>query len=181
MDRLIRVVTAIAVAGVAAIAAVISYTHIRDLALGHGQPELAARLLPLSVDGLILAASLAMLREARKNRDAPRLARAMLWLGIVATVGANLAYGAGYGILGAVISAWPAVAFIGAAEMTIGLVRRAGQKADATGRQEDVKTVIARHVATRPDITNDELAALVGKSARTVRRYRASQNGAALA
>jgi hypothetical protein len=53
------------------------------------------------VDGLILAASLVLLNEARNDRDAPALARFMLWLGIGATIGANIAYGAGYGLLGA--------------------------------------------------------------------------------
>jgi len=81
-------------------------------------------LLPLSVDGLILAASLVLLHESRNGRDAPGLARLMLWLGIGATVGANVAYGTGFGLLGAVISAWPAVAFIGAVEMVMQLVRR---------------------------------------------------------
>lgn len=38
----------------------------------------------LSVDGLILAASLVLLREARNGRDAPARARFMLWLGILA-------------------------------------------------------------------------------------------------
>jgi hypothetical protein len=52
------------------------------------------------VDGLILAASLVLLNEARNDRDAPALARFMLWLGIGATIGANIAYGAGYGLLG---------------------------------------------------------------------------------
>ena len=84
-----------------------------------------ARLLPLSVDGLILAASLVLLHEARNDRDAPALAQLMLWLGISATIGANIAYGAGYGLLGALISAWPAVAFIGAVEIAMQLVRRA--------------------------------------------------------
>jgi hypothetical protein len=85
----------------------------------------AARLLPLSVDGLILAASLVLLHEARNGRDAPGLARFMLWLGINATIGANIAYGAGYGLLGALISAWPAVAFIGTVEIATQQVRRA--------------------------------------------------------
>jgi hypothetical protein len=49
----------------------------------------------------------------------------MLWLGIAATIGANIAYGAGYGLLGALISAWPAVAFIGAVEIAVQQVRRA--------------------------------------------------------
>ncbi len=75
--------------------------------------------------GLILAASLVLLHEARNDRDAPRLARFMLWLGIAATIGANIAYGAGYGLLGALISAWPAVAFIGAVEIAVQQVLRA--------------------------------------------------------
>jgi len=77
------------------------------------------------VDGLILAASLVLLHEARNGRDAPRLARLMLWLGIAATIGANIAYGAGYGLVGALISAWPAVAFIGSVEIAMQQVRRA--------------------------------------------------------
>ena len=56
--------------------------------------------------------------------DAPRLARFMLWLGIGATIGANIAFGAGYGLLGALISAWPAVAFIGSVEIAMQQVRR---------------------------------------------------------
>ncbi len=44
-----------------------------------------------------------LLHEARNDRDAPALARFMLWPGISATIGANLAYGAGYGLLGALI------------------------------------------------------------------------------
>ena len=92
-----------------AFAAVVSYSHIYGLGRAHGQDGTAARLLPLSVDGLILAASLVLLHEARNDRDAPGLARFMLWLGIAATIGANIAYGAGYGLLGALISAWPAV------------------------------------------------------------------------
>jgi uncharacterized protein DUF2637 len=45
-----------------------------------------ARLLPLPVDGLILAASLALLQEARNDRSAPALARWMLWLGVGSTL-----------------------------------------------------------------------------------------------
>jgi hypothetical protein len=105
-DRVIRFATA-AVCAVAALAAVVSYSHIYGLGRTHGQDGTAARLLPLSVDGLILAASLVLLHEASNDRDAPRLGRLMLRLGIGATIGANIAYWAGYGLLGALISAWP--------------------------------------------------------------------------
>jgi Protein of unknown function (DUF2637) len=124
-DRVIRCATAAVVCAVAAVAAVVSYSHIYGLGRAHGQDGTAARLLPVSVDGLILAASLVLLHEARDGRDAPRLARFMLWLGIAATIGANIAYGAGYGLVGALISAWPAVAFIGSVEIAMQQVRRA--------------------------------------------------------
>jgi hypothetical protein len=124
-DRFIRLATAAVVCAVAGFAAAVSYSHIYGLGRAHGQDGTAARLLPLSVDGLILAASLVLLHEARNDRDAPRLARLMLWLGIGATIGANIAYGAGYGLLGAAISAWPAVAFIGSVEIAMQQVRRA--------------------------------------------------------
>ena len=50
----------------------------------------AARLLPLSVDGLIAAASLVMLHGARRQRPAPRRAWWMLGLGVAATLAASL-------------------------------------------------------------------------------------------
>jgi hypothetical protein len=78
-DRVIRFTTAAVVCAVAAFAAVVSYSHIYSLGRDHGQDGTAARLLPLSVDGLILAASLVLLHEARNGRDAPGLARLMLW------------------------------------------------------------------------------------------------------
>ena len=132
-DRVIRFATAAVVCAVVAFAAVVSYSHIYGLGRAHGQDGTAARLLPLSVDGLILAASLVLLHEARNDRDAPWLARFMLWLGIGATIGANIAYGAGYGLLGALISAWPAVAFIGSVEISMEQVRRARVPGAATG------------------------------------------------
>jgi hypothetical protein len=151
-DRVIRFTTAAVVCAVAAFAAVVSYSHIYGLGRVHGQDGTAARLLPLSVDGLILAASLVLLHEARNDRDAPALARFMLWLGIGATIGANIAYGAGYGLLGALISAWPAVAFIGTVEIATQLVRRSRGPHAATSVPEvpgDVEQAVrAAYVAS---------------------------------
>jgi hypothetical protein len=133
-DRVIRFATATVVCAVAAFAAVVSYSHIYGLGRAHGQDGTAARLLPLSVDGLILAASLVLLHEARNDRNAPWLARLMLWLGIGATIGANIAFGAEYGLLGAMISAWTAVAFIGTVEIAMQQVRRSrAPRATTTG------------------------------------------------
>jgi Protein of unknown function (DUF2637) len=130
-DPLTRIGTAAAVLLVAAIAATVSFVHIAHLALTHGQTFLAAVLLPLSIDGTVAAAALVMLRAARGGLGTPWLARFMLTLAVVATLAANIGYGVPYGVAGALLSGWPAVAFIGCAEMAIGMVRRT-RRADAT-------------------------------------------------
>jgi hypothetical protein len=109
-----RTSTATVVVGVAGVAAVQSFSHIYWLARGHGQDKLDSILMPLGVDGLILAMTLVLLEQARRKEDAPVLAYFMIWLGIAATVAANVIYGWRYGIVGACVSAWPAVSFIGA-------------------------------------------------------------------
>jgi Protein of unknown function (DUF2637) len=69
-DRLIMVTTAIAVATVAAVAAVISYRHAYELVSTHGESGLTDRLLPFTVDGLILSASMLIL-DASRHKPAP--------------------------------------------------------------------------------------------------------------
>ena len=53
VDRVIRWSTALAVLGVAAVAAVASYEHAYDRVSAHGEAGWTARLIPLTVDGLI--------------------------------------------------------------------------------------------------------------------------------
>jgi hypothetical protein len=128
-NRAIRSATAGVVTAVAGFAAVVSYSHIHDLAGQHGQSKTAALLLPLSVDGLILAASLVLLHEARNARTAPARAWLMLGLGVAATLAANVLSGLPDGWLNACISAWPAVAFVGAVEMVMWMIRKARPEA----------------------------------------------------
>jgi hypothetical protein len=123
-DLWTRRLTAAAVLLVAMIAAVVSYIHIEHLAAVNGQTMLAAYLLPLSIDGTVVAASMVMLRAARAGLGTPWLARFMLGLAVTATLAANIGYGLPHGLPGALISGWPAVAFIGCAEMAISAVRR---------------------------------------------------------
>ena len=89
---LIRITTALAVASVAAVAAVISYRHAYELVTTHGETGLTARLLPLTVDGLILAASMLILDASRRHQRVPPLARWCLGAGtgvIVNTCGSR--------------------------------------------------------------------------------------------
>ena len=129
------------------------------------------------MDGLILAASLVLLHEARNDRDAPGLARFMLWLGISATIGANLAYGSGYGLLGALISAWPAVAFIGAVEIAMQLVRRSRGPRAATSVpavpgdvEQAVRAAYAASVAAGQPLSQRAMAERFGLSRRRMAR-----------
>jgi len=115
----------IAVLLVVVIAGTVSFMHIERLALHLGQPTVAAWLLPLSVDGTVCAASAALLWSAREAIPAPRMARPMLGMGVAATLAAN----ADFGAAGIVLSALPAIAFAGSAEIAFGMVRKSVQTA----------------------------------------------------
>src|ERR1700728_4034111 len=122
-DRAVRWSTALAVLGVAGIAAVVSYEHASALVRAHGESGWTGRLIPLTVDGLIYASSMVMLDAARRGARVPALARWLLGLGIIATLAANIAHGLGQGVLGAVVGAWPAVALVGSYELLMVIIR----------------------------------------------------------
>jgi hypothetical protein len=122
-DRTIRWSTAAAVIGVAVVAAVVSYEHAYALVHAHGETGWTARLIPLTVDGLIWASSMAMLDAARRGVRMPSLARWLLGLGIAATLAANVAHGLGHGPVGAAVGAWPAVALVGSYELLMMIIR----------------------------------------------------------
>jgi hypothetical protein len=183
-----RPLTAAAVLLVAAIAAVVSYMHVATLALAYGQPPLAAYLMPLSIDGMVATSSLVLLRSARAAVSAPWLARAGLVLAVLATLAANVASGAADGWPGALLAGWPAVAFVVSAETAISMSRRRAAGGNlpavtattrptraATRRPAaaDTEAAILSALATRPHMTNAELATAIGTSERTARRYRA--------
>jgi hypothetical protein len=122
-DKLIRITTAMAVLAVAVIAAIISYQHAYELIRAHGETGFTARLLPLTVDGLIWAASMVILDASRRNQRVPRLAAWSLGCAIAATISANLAHGLNHGPIGALVSAWPALALVGSYELLMHLIK----------------------------------------------------------
>ena len=112
-DQLIRITTALSVVAVADVAAIISYQHAYELVTSHGKIGLTVHLLPFTVDGLIWAASMVVLDASLRHHPVPPLAKWSLAVGIVATIGANLAHGLNHGLIGALVSAWPALALVG--------------------------------------------------------------------
>jgi uncharacterized protein DUF2637 len=139
-DRIIRRSTALAVVGVAAVAAVVSYEHASALVRAHCESGWTWRLIPLTVDGLIYASSMAMLDSARRDVPLPALARWLLGLGIIATLAANVAHGLGPGIIGAAVAAWPAVALVGSYELLM-MIIRGTQAPTAAPRSHDGASV----------------------------------------
>lgn len=136
----------------AVIAAWVSYWHLVELARAAGEGDIAAHLLPLSVDGLVAVASVC-LREL--SQPAPKSSRSAAPGG-----GARPARSA------------PPAAVPLSSPAKLASARRASRRQAGVG--ERVRQLAAEH----PEWTRDQLAAAAGCSARTVRRYLAAQPAA---
>lgn len=141
-NRFIRISTAATVVGIGAIAAYISYRHALDVATAHGEPGSTGHLVPLTVDGLVFVASMVLLDAARRRAPAPPLARLALALGIGATIAVNILHGVAHGLIGAIISAWPAVCLVVVVELLMGLIRAARQGVATPALDEAGRDVI---------------------------------------
>jgi hypothetical protein len=119
------------------IAATVSYLHMHMLVTAHGQPGWVAALTPLSVDGMIVAASTALLADSRSGGRGGILPWALLVAGSVASLAANVAV-AEPTITGRVIAAWPSFALIGSYEL---LMREVRYATESTGAEK----AVARH------------------------------------
>ena len=135
-DRAIRYSTIGAVSVVAIIAAVISYQHATAVIRAHGESGVIARIYAGTIDGLIYAASMALLDAARRQLPAPVLARWLLGAGIAATLAANIAAGLAYGPVGALVAAWPAGALVGSYELLMVIIRQGASRAPVPGVPE---------------------------------------------
>jgi hypothetical protein len=122
-DRWIRRTTTGCVAMLALIAATVSYLHMHMLVELHGQPGWVAALTPFSVDGMIVAASTSLLADSRSGNRGGFLPWALLVVGSVASLAANVAVAEPTAV-GRVIAAWPSFALIGSYEMLMRQVRR---------------------------------------------------------
>jgi hypothetical protein len=186
--HVIRWSTAGAVLGVAAVAAVASYEHAYDLVRAHGESGWTARMVPLTVDGLIYASSMVMLDAARRKTPVPSLARWLLGLGIATTLAANVAHGLGHGLIGAAVAAWPAIALVGSYELLMMVIRSSQVPAknmssrghDADPLREQAAEVFAEQLVTDrvPSIRAIRAQLHVGQPrAQRLREYLAARNG----
>jgi hypothetical protein len=123
-DRWIRWTTTASVVLLALIAAVVSYQHMHELALRHGESELGATLAPLAVDGMIVVSSMSILLASRSGQRGGILPWTLLIVSSLASLGANVAV-ANPTLIARIIAAWPSFALIGAYEVLMGQIRQA--------------------------------------------------------
>jgi hypothetical protein len=119
----VRRTTVVAVVLVAIVAAVMSYSHMQHLAERAGEGW-RSWLLPLAVDGLMVAASMTMLVRHRQGRNAGALAWCSLLAGIAASLAANVA-AAEPTLIGRLVAAWPPLALLLAYELLMRQIRDA--------------------------------------------------------
>jgi Protein of unknown function (DUF2637) len=93
----------------------------------HGQPGWVAALTPLSVDGMIVAASTTLLADSRSGSKGGAFPWTLLVAGSVASLAANVAV-AEPTLIGRVIAAWPSFALTASYELLTRQVR-----SDTTG------------------------------------------------
>ncbi len=139
------------VALLATIAGTVSYLHMHALVALHGQPGWVAALTPLSVDGMILAASTTLLADSRSGRRGGALPWILLAIGSAASLAANVAV-AEPTVIGRVIAAWPSFALIGSYELLMRQIRTSAHRSKPAGPPaESSSAVPARSVVRRPN------------------------------
>jgi hypothetical protein len=118
----------------------------------HGQPGWVAALTPLSVDGMIVAASTTLLADSRSGHKGGALPWVLLIVGSVASLAANVAV-AEPTLIGRVIAAWPSFALTASYELLTRQVRRSAVRFDLDSKQPErrrVGTTASRASAARP-------------------------------
>jgi len=133
-DRWIRWTTIGCVALLALIAGTDSYPTCTCSSARHGQPGWVAALTPLSVDGMIVAASTTLLADSRSGRTGGVLPWALLVAGSVASLAANVAV-AEPTLIGRVIAVWPSFALTASYELLTRQVRRGADDPNAQVRR----------------------------------------------
>ena len=170
-SRWSRSVAIAAVLLLAGTAAVVSYSHMYELALCHGEPEWRAALLPLSVDGMIDGASIILLGDARRDRKGGLLPWSLVILGSVASSAANVAV-ADPTMWSRIIHTWPAFVLSGAYELLLHEFRTAARNVHTASASNDpVRRGAAHWGAARQSVRPSSMSSSIRRrGARGFRR-----------
>jgi hypothetical protein len=202
-----RIARNISTVAVASIAAWSSWSHMVHVALRFGERPEVAYVLPISVDGMLVVASAAMVEDKRAGQHVRWSARAAFAIGVAASVAANIA-AVDFTVGARIVAAWPAIALLLVVEMlSLGRTSPTGTSTDAeaslrpgdepepgqvdehrdssdklephrNGRPTKTEDDVIRLRTERPDMSSAEIATQLGVSERHVRRLLA-RTGAA--
>ena len=150
---------AVIVAGVAAYS---SYAHQRDFALDGGADPVTAALWPLSVDGLVILASLGLLRQHSETSRRTRWAvRSAFLLGVIVSLAANIAAAPTLAWQPIVVAGWPPLALLLGIEL---ILHTRHHRQIETNHP---RTALAGETATnRETDRGNEIATISGETAR---------------
>lgn len=124
---------------VAAVAGIASFTHMQKLAAQHGEAWLSW-ITPLSVDGLLVLASITLIQARRRGETPPKLATVGIVVGLLVSLAANVG-AAGPDLVSKAWAMWPPIAFALAYELLLNLAR------------QEVKPAARRVKTPKPDKT----------------------------
>ena len=85
-----------------------------------------------------------MLDSARRGFQVPALVWWLLGLGIVAALAANVAHGAGHGLIGSAVAAWAGAVLVGSYELLMVIIRGVQASAAAPGPHDDASATQIR-------------------------------------
>lgn len=140
LDRRLLWVVCVTILAVVVINFITSYGHIYSEGLKYGEYGTDARLMPIGIDGMLLALGLANVFAARFGRS-HWLLRFGLAFGVAGTVAANGAYGAHWGMTGGLLSTWSPVALFITVESGLYMFRVAADivKAEETRKAQEAQ------------------------------------------
>ncbi|HEX3732035.1 MAG TPA: DUF2637 domain-containing protein [Mycobacteriales bacterium] len=164
-DLWIRRICALVVAGVAAYA---SYQHQKVFALGGGGDHTGAKLWPLSVDGLLLLATLGLLKAKYGQSWRSHItAWVAFLLAIVVSLAANIAAAPTFAWQPVLVAGWPPVALL----LAVKLLAHRGPSAEARiDEADDSETETDTETADETDVStgSPELSVVSRPSAQQV-------------
>ena len=158
-----------ATATIAGIAAWVSYWHMVEVAVAHGEKTIAAHLLPLSVDGLVVVATVVLHELARKVHNIERPASR---IDAPTSTGSSAAAVSRSRGQDATRRSPRSTGQAGStSHAAAGATRRA-----ASGAGAETRAAVEALTTSDPTLTQAEIAERLGVSVRTVRRHQAALN-----
>jgi hypothetical protein len=141
-DKMLLILTALFVGGLAFVAGAVSFAHMRELAIHHDQLGWKSYAFPISVDGLEIVASLYLVAQRRAGRPTGWIPWVTLIIGTAASLAANVAVG-GADPIGKALAGWPALSMLVSVKLLFSMIdhTRVDQRATVPDGQRTAGTV----------------------------------------